>query len=461
MDEDQKKRRDEERLRREAARKAAEEEKAKKEEERRKRLAEEKEREVERERKKKEKEDKARIERKEREEKERKLKEERDAKLAADKAAAAVKREQQEKEERERRLVKEREDKEKAEKAERERVEREKEKAEKERERAAQRATQKNTRPPSSPRASAASSSRLQTAATPPKKILSKPSSSNLVSPIAPTPPRQQQQRPMIVTAQNGLPQPLHTAGPSTPGYSPGVNGIIPTPVMSPRMPYNPAGQFNGFGPGPSMQGPPILAPSVLPRTYGAGIAPLFDASYNSRPIRPPSAGGPGPIGPPSKLNHTQPQQPPMLAPGSTRRASVVDLGPITRPTIAPIARPTTDGGSGSASPVRRSPSPKGVLGSSALAADDDEVVSAAGGRRLATGSQLWGGVPSPRTTVDVRVPWGPPAPGYAGPPHAPRPPIGASPWTAQHPDWPGHPANFFPSPFVTHNPSPPPHSGS
>jgi len=147
-----------------------------------------------------------------------------------------------------------------------------------------------------------------------------------------------------------------------------------------------------------------------------------------------------------------------MLAPGANRRSSIVDPGPITRP-LAPIARPTTgDTGSGSASPVRRSPSPKGVLGSSALAADDDEVVSAAG-RRLMTGGQIWGGAPSPRTSVDVRVPWGPPAPGFPAPTHSPRPPAGGSPWTTPHPDW--HPSNFFPTPFVTHNSSPPPHSGN
>ena len=55
--------------------------------------------------------------------------------------------------------------------------------------------------------------------------------------------------------------------------------------------------------------------------------------------------------------------------------------GPITRP-ITPIARPTAGGGNGDASsssgsPNGRSPSPPRVLGSSALAADDDEVVSA------------------------------------------------------------------------------------
>ena len=56
--------------------------------------------------------------------------------------------------------------------------------------------------------------------------------------------------------------------------------------------------------------------------------------------------------------------------------------GPITRP-MAPIARPTA--GDGNRSPNRRSPSPPRVFESSALATDDDEVVSAHGPRRAAT----------------------------------------------------------------------------
>lgn len=93
------------------------------------------------------------------------------------------------------------------------------------------------------------------------------------------------------------------------------------------------------------------------------------------------------------------------MASGPSRRASnpnsssmLNDLipGPITRP-IAPIARPTEAGnpGSGSGSPNRRSPSPKGFLGSSALAADDDEVVPVhSSGRRAGSVSvgQGWGG---------------------------------------------------------------------
>lgn len=153
-----------------------------------------------------------------------------------------------------------------------------------------------------------------------------------------------------------------------------------------------------------------------------------------------------------------------LLAPGQGRRGSVPILGglsgdvggpsgpgPITRPIIAPIARPGTGEGasgsslmnnapgttsSGSGSPIRRSPSPKGMLlGSSALAADDDEVVSPATTRRstapigigiglgLGVGAvgQGWGPA-SPRTALGMGeqiplrggggAPWGPP-PGF------------------------------------------------
>ena len=84
------------------------------------------------------------------------------------------------------------------------------------------------------------------------------------------------------------------------------------------------------------------------------------------------------------------------LAPGAGHRSSsnhigstpAPDVGLIGRP-LAPIGRPSTSGittppsatstSTGSlstASPVPRSPSPKGVLGSSGPAADDDVIVS-------------------------------------------------------------------------------------
>lgn len=173
------------------------------------------------------------------------------------------------------------------------------------------------------------------------------------------------------------------------------------------------------------------LQPSALPRNFNG---PSFDPPYpRGGPPGLPS-GMPSPIGPPSKPktpmagpsgSPTTPGggpgagPPSSLAPGSGRRSIhtlsdvpgssappapplLQNLGPISRP-IAPIARPTgstsaaANGGGaenpspGSTSPVRRSPSPKGLLGSSALAADDDEVVPAA--IRRPTGIAPFGGV--------------------------------------------------------------------
>ena len=454
LEEEQKKKREEERAKREAARKAQDEERQRKDEERRKRQAEEKERQVELERKRREREEKLKQERREKEERDRKVKEERETK---ERAMAAAKREQQEKDEREKKAREEKE------RTERERLE--KEKVEKEA-RAAQQPRKQNSRPPPSPRNATASGStqRPVQPQTTPKKILNKPAPTNAVSPVPAVARQTSQPRPVIVT-NPPIPQtPSQASNPPTPGYSPGVNGTLPqqNPLLSPRAPFNPAQQFNGFNPGPAVpqQVPgPILGPSALPRNFGA---PGFDSSYPARPIGAPAVISPGPIGPPQKGN-PNPPPPSMLAPGSGRRQSIIaDPGPIGPPrSIQPIARPTEQSGSGSASPIRRSPSPK-VLGSSALATDDDEVVPTS--RRNVVNGPVWGAAPvPPRPSVDLRGPWGPPPPGFpVQPPNLARPPVGTSPWGPTSPNDQWHPSNFFPpGQFVGHNPSPPPQSGS
>ena len=456
LEEEQRKKREEERAKREAARKAQEEEKQRRDEERRKRQAEEKERQADLERKRREREEKLKQERREREERDRKTKEEREMK---ERAAATAKREQQEKEERERKVREEKE------RTERERLE--KEKAEKEKEaRAAQQSRKQNTRPPPSPRNASASGSaqRPPQPQTTPKKILNKPAPTNLVSPIPVASRQNSQPRPVIVTNQSMPQTPSQTSNPPTPGYSPGVNGTLPqqNPLVSPRVPFNPGQQFNGFGPGPAIpqQGPaPVLGPSALPRNFGT---PGLDTSYPARPIGAPAIISPGPIGPPQKAN-PNPAPSSMLAPGSGRRQSIIaDPGPIGPPRpIQPISRPTEQSGSGSTSPVRRSPSPK-VLGSSALATDDDEVVPTS--RRTMANGPAWGAAPvPPRSSVDLRGPWGPPPPGFPiQPPNLSRPPVGPSPWGTGSPNDQWHPSNFFPpGQFVGHNPSPPPHPGN
>jgi hypothetical protein len=202
-------------------------------------------------------------------------------------------------------------------------------------------------------------------------------------------------------------------------------------------------------------QGPPPLAPSAVPRNFGTG--PPYDPTFRAM-------GGPptAPIGPPPKTpqQNSMTSAPPMLPPGPNKRASIGDPGPVARP-IAPIARPTGEApGSGSGSPNRRSPSPKGRLGSSALSPDDDEVI-APPTRRVnpAPVGQSWGN-PSPRSAIgENRAPWGAPAaPGFV----SPRPPVGNSLWgnTSPGPEWQQPPNNFFASPFGT-GPSPPPHSNT
>jgi hypothetical protein len=467
IEEAQRKKRDEERRRREAARKAQEEEKQRKEEERRKRLAEEKEREVERERKRKEREERAKSERREKEERERKAREEREAKIATEKAAAAAKREQ-EKEEREKRLSKEREIK--AEKEARERLA-----LAQQQQRAATAA--KPRAPPVSPARnstpSSGSSPRAPSANGTPKKILNKPAPvSTLPAPVQP--PRQQQQRPAALTTVSQPQTPMIAQMPaplpppqSSQVFAQGPGLPPPLPAISPRPPFSPT---YGFPSVQQQQGPPPsnLAPSPLPRSFGPPQFEQPSFAVNSRGgLIVPAA----PIGPPSRAavvqNTTIISPPANIIPvgASSRRASIPDPGPVARP-LAPIARPSIDSsqqqqqpqasGSGSASP-RRSPSPKGVLGSSALIADEDEVI-AQPGRRVVPGAvgQGWGPA-SPLTAVETaRTPWGPPGIVPA------RPTSVGNVWGSSAPlsaDW----NNFYSSaaPFGHANPPPPTHLGS
>lgn len=299
---------------------------------------------------------------------------------------------------------------------------------------------------------------------------------------------------------------PSHLPPPQTPIMYQGGPGMLPPSSMSPRVQsFAPMGY--GFGSqGMPHPGPPGgLAPSALPRNFNSG--PSFDPAF-SRGLGiggglPPSA---TPIGPPPKSKPTLASSSASgsgpsilsLAPGQGRRASLLsgDPGPVARP-IAPIARPTTSSttaepGSGPGSPIRRSPSPKGVLGSSALVEDGDEVVRTSAGRRntapigigigipigpgaigggpggLGTVGQGWGPA-SPRSAVgDNRAPWGAPSapPGF-GSPRGPPPPIGpmnnqhhpqpigpgslwgnATPGGGLNQDW--HPSgNYFPNQFV------------
>lgn len=295
-------------------------------------------------------------------------------------------------------------------------------------------------------------------------------------------------------------------------------------PALSPRVGnFPPMGQYPFGAPNMQQHHPPgTPLPSGMSRSFNAGPPP-FDPAFNrGMPIgigvpiggvnTPP--GAPSPIGPPkpkTPLASTSASCPPMLAPGQGRRGSIAVLntpteatgpGPITRP-IAPIARPpggtSAEGASsGSGSPNRRSPSPKGTLGSSALAADDDEVVAGTGPRRVMPGNpigmgisvgvpagQTWGPA-SPRPAM--MTPWGPsgfsPSPARAAPNSigsanhfhqqgAPPPMGSASLWTNNQTSggsdsW--HPQNtpgvggFFPGPaYMNHNAaaSSTPHTGS
>ncbi|KAH8114975.1 hypothetical protein DFH11DRAFT_1590736 [Phellopilus nigrolimitatus] len=484
LEEEQRKKREEERQKRELARKAAEEEKRQKEEERRKRLAEEKEVQAERERKRREKEEKTKAERREREERERKAREEREVKLAAERAAEKAKRDQQEKEEREKRLAKERE--ERAEREAKERLVQQQQQA---------RAAAAKARPPTSPRTNAvASGSQRQQPPAAPKKILNKPSSQPAVAPIAQ--PTRQPTRPVVSMQPTTPVTPQHAqssqhSSPTAQANVPPLTPIFPqstpmsTPqVLSPRAAFPPSPGVPAFGAYiPQMPHPP-LGPSAMPRAYGTG--PPFEPGFG-RGLAPAAPIGPPKVGLPNHVN-----SPGMIAGPSapTRRvsAAAADPGPITRP-IAPIARPTngmngdasgSGSGSGGASPSRRSPSPKGVLGSSALAADDDEVVSAPGRRTAPIAiNQVWH---SPRGSAAAPTPWGnaPPTPGFSSPRSLSGANAGLGLWgqggnsapVNPNPnlnEWHSHPSSHFfgGAPFLHHSHSttaaaaatPPPHS--
>lgn len=212
--------------------------------------------------------------------------------------------------------------------------------------------------------------------------------------------------------------QPIPPTTPSIPQIPPSQTPIyIPPAAMSPRV--------QAFVPPFGYTGPPQpLQPSPMPRNFPPGAAP-FETHNHTHYVPPPPRPPPQPIGPPPK---------------SRRMSTSVDPGPITRPVIAPIARP--DGGSGSGSPNRRSPSPKGVvLGSSALAADDDEVVG--GGGRRGSANPSWGTTEAPRT------PWGPPLqpvsihPAYTGNRNNAPPLSAGGLWAAPSQEW--HPATASP----------------
>lgn len=466
-EEELRRKRDEERARKEAARKVAEEERQRKEEERRKRAAEEKEREAERERKRKEREERLK---REREEKERRAREEREAKAAAERAVReAAKKELQEREEREKKLVKEREEKERTSQQQHPRV------------------TPKNPRQSTSPRTSS-SAQRSQSTNGAAKKILTKPLS---VSPTtATTSPVSSNTRPQPQRSVLSTSQPATPVAPSvqsqfplaaTPMYPPGMVPPVSSPTPS-RLPFAPPQAIGIFGPSSAV----VRGPHALSRSFGS-----------PSPFDPLSRGLAPPIGPPSKAVQNPLASPTLRAPGSSRRTSIPDSGPgpVARPVpvppihppgsitpgvmapvtasappapiapLAPIARPTGEAsGSSTGSPICRSPSPK-VLGSSALAADDDEVVPAPT-RRVPVGAvgQTWGsggggsgGGVSSRNAVAVGGPWGTPAPLSFPVRH------GGSLWgMSSSPEWPtSASATLFPNSFANHISPSSPHSGN
>ncbi|KAF7307988.1 Stress response protein NST1 [Mycena kentingensis (nom. inval.)] len=430
-DEEQRKRREEEKARREAARKAQDEEKARKEEERRKRVAEEKEREAERERKRKEKEEKLKAERREKEERERKAKEEREAKAAKERAAQlAAAKEKEEKEKERKRLAKEKEEKEAKEKAQALQQQQQQQRAAaaaKARSAAASSTT--HIAPPMAS-SSSGSSQRPAVNGSQPKKILNKQAAVPVPVPNA-MPVSPLNASAMSVGGRLGMSPPqlarpgqgLHahslsmtTSLPQASMQQIPPNAMYQQPPMSPRSGFAPT-PF-GFAPSPST----LQAPQGIPAS--ARGFPAFDpaanastsTSFHRAPGLPPlTSPTPAPIGPPTKL-----------APGAGRRPSLMgeplSPGPIGRP--APIARPpptsATSAGdsSGSASPAaRRSPSPKGVLGSAALLADDDEVVPV---RRPVGATPISIG-------IGIGGTW---APGRAGPGSAVgSAPMGGTPW--------------------------------
>lgn len=486
LEEENRKKREDERQRREAAKRLAEEERLRKEEERKKRQQEERERELERERKKKEKEDKLKKDREEKERKAREEREARLAKEREEKAEREriekEKREEREKIEKEKRLAKEKE--EKAEKEAKEKLaaqQRAAAIAQAQQASAAKPPTVQRNATASSSTSALPVTSKVN--ATPVVLNPAAPRSPNSVgntngvtakkvvnnkhipppasAPATPggqmnrphhapqqlqQPPQQMQQQPNLSRAHHPLTPinaphfPLHL--PPLPQSSmmfghPQGPVMIPPPALSPRVGGFPPMQYP-FG-APNMPHHPPGTP-LAPRNFNG---PPFDANFNRGmpmgiPINSIPTGAPAPIGPPKNkvpAASTSVPNPSMLAPGQGRRGSIPLLstqsdsagpGPITRP-IAPIARPTTTtvgetASSGSGSPSRRSPSPKGVLGSSALAADDDEVVSATGPRRVGAApigigmsmagppsgvSHSWGAVGTP-TAASPRAPMAP-----------------------------------------------------
>jgi len=258
------------------------------------------------------------------------------------------------------------------------------------------------------------------------------------------------------------LPPPPHSGGTMY-----GLLQMIPS-TLSPNVgSFPPMGQYPFGAPNVQQHHPPG---TPLPAGCGFnGGPPLFDPPFNrGMPIGigVPIGGGGVPPDAPSLIG--LPKQKTPLAPASTSAASlsihaaaqgrrgsalvlntsteVAGPGPIMRP-IAPIARPpvgASGGGvsSGYRSPNRRSPSPKGVLGSSALAADDDEVVAGTGPRRVvprnlgAYGIEMPLGVPAGQTwspaspRMVIMAPWG--LSGFSPSPRGAPNPIGWIRFTAQ-----------------------------
>lgn len=253
----------------------------------------------------------------------------------------------------------------------------------------------------------------------------------------------------MFAQGQPGMMVPPGGLSPRPPNF-----GAFPT-----HMPNMPMGPGAPLGQSAMPRFPP--GPPFDPSSFNRGPPPGVGLNMNnlsspsvSSPIGPPSSKPKTPLAPTPSTSLPSP----MLAPGAGRRASMPldsappasNPGPITRP--APIARPTATassstngeaGGSSSASPVRRTPSPiNKALGSSALVDDDDEVVSApprrapipigtsigpiGSGAPGSSAATSWGASPSsPRTAIGSGIlgagnPWGPPgpasAPGYGAP---------------------------------------------
>lgn len=258
-------------------------------------------------------------------------------------------------------------------------------------------------------------------------------------TPLAPSAPVNAQQIPPLPPQQSGM---VYGHGPQGP--------IMMPPVLSPRVGSFPPIHYP-YG-NSNMQQPPgtSLTPSTAPQGFNS--SPSFEPSFNrsiSIPlIGTPRSGGlpssnkpPTPIGPPKTKTPLATIPTPgssMLAPGAGRRGSAIlnagtlndspvsspvnsGPGPITRP-MAPIARPTTttneSTSSSSGSPNRRSPSPKGTLGSSALAADDDGVVQAVPLRRV-----------GPKAPIGIGIPLGMPLQSWG--PASPRSALG--PWGANN----------------------------